>query len=40
MMLKSLFWMNMQIAYELRKAESELKQDLSKLPSQSAQYQV
>lgn len=30
----SKFWMNMQVAYELRKAEKEIKKDLSKLPSQ------
>jgi addiction module HigA family antidote len=28
------FWMNMQIAFELRKAESALKEDLSRLPFQ------
>ncbi len=27
------FWMNMQVAYELRKAEEELSVDLSSLPS-------
>lgn len=26
------FWMNMQMAFELRKAEENLKEDLSKLP--------
>ncbi len=32
------FWMNMQVAYELRKAEFELKIDLTKLPSQPTQH--
>lgn len=32
------FWMNMQVSYELRKAESELRVDFSKLPSQSTQH--
>jgi len=32
------FWMNKQVAYELRKAESELKVDLAKLPSQPTQH--
>lgn len=32
------FWMNMQVAYELKKAEDEIKSDLSKLPSQPVQH--
>jgi len=32
------FWMNMQVSYELRKAEYEIKADLSKLPSQPTQH--
>lgn len=32
------FWMNMQIAYELKKAEEELSVDLSTLPVQSGDH--